>query len=121
MERNVYTWHVAIEEGLNPSEYSYFPELIPTGEIEATLDFKIWSKKVMGINCYFTAKVLGIKFQLTVYRQRETKAYMLKDDDIDFTISPVGCLYHLKIEKNLKGRIIFKDARKIRFLSSSNK
>lgn len=110
MERNVYTWHIAVEEGRNPSEYSYDPELVPVGDIEATLDFKIWSKKVMGINCYFTQKNSDVKFQLTVYRQRETKAYMLKDGGVDFTISPVGCLYHLTIEENLKGRIIFRDA-----------
>jgi hypothetical protein len=110
MERNVYTWHIAIEEGLNPGDYSYDPELVPLGEFEAILDFKIWSKKVMGINCYFTQRNSDIKFQLTVYRQLGTKEYVIKEGGIDFTISPVGCLYHLNVEENLKGRVVFQDA-----------
>ncbi len=110
MERNVYTWHIAVEKGLNPSDYTYDPDLIPLGQFEATLDFKIWSKKVMGINCYFTEKNSGVKFQLTVYRQHGTKEYVIKEGGIDFTISPVGCLYHLNVEENLKGRIVFQNA-----------
>src|SRR4051812_17243103 len=109
MDRNVLTWHIAVEEGLNPRDYPYNAEEIPVGEFEAVLDFKIWSKKVMGISCYFTQAETGKKFQLTVYRRAINETYTLKDCEIDFTQSPIGCHYYISVFINDKGRAVFKE------------
>ena len=110
MERNVMSWNVAIENGYNPSLYSYNASNIPLGEYKARLDFKIWAKKVMGISCYFVHEETGNKFQLTIYRQPATKEYTLDSGGISFDDSPVGCMYQLKVTRNDKGRIIFEKA-----------
>jgi hypothetical protein len=44
-DRNVLSWHQALEKGFNPSDYPFQMESVPLGEFPATLDFKIWAKK----------------------------------------------------------------------------
>jgi hypothetical protein len=56
---NVLTWKNALDEGHEPRLYPYAAESIPTGQLEARLDFKIWAKNTMGVSCYFTAIAAG--------------------------------------------------------------
>ena len=101
---------MAIENGYNPSEYSYDGDNVPMGEFEAILMFKIWAKNTMGISSYFIEKHTGKKFRLTVFRQPATKAYTLDSGGMSFVESPVECDYLLKVSRNNKGRVIFEKA-----------
>lgn len=104
--RNVLSWNEALEENYEPRDYSYQKEEIQIGEYPASLDFKIWSKKVNGITCYFTNQETNEKFQLTVYRNAD-REYKLIDCDIDFAECPIEDLYKIKIAENKKGNIKF--------------
>ena len=98
MENNVMSWLQGLRAGHNPSEYPFIATLVPTGQFEAKLDFKIWAKKTMGICCYFTQQSSGRKFQLTVYRRKSDERYMLDGCEIDFTTCETGISYMVSIE-----------------------
>ena len=100
------SWNIALEENYEPRDYSYHKEDIQEGEYLASLDFKIWSKKVSGITCYFTNQETNQKFQLTVYRNGD-REYKLKDCEIDFAYCPTEALYKINVGKNGKGNIKF--------------
>lgn len=104
--RNVFSWNEALKEKQEPKNYSYHKEDIQEGEYLASLDFKIWSKKVNGITCYFTNQETGEKFQLTVYRNEDTE-YKLNDCEIDIAECPTEALYKINVGKNNKGNIKF--------------
>lgn len=104
--RNVLSWNEALEENYEPRDYSYQKEDIQEGEYLASLDFKIWSKKVSGITCYFTNQETDKKFQLTVYRNGDTE-YKLKDCEIDFAECLTEALYKINVGNNNKGNIKF--------------
>lgn len=104
--RNVLSWNEALEENYEPRDYSYQKEDIQEGEYLVSLDFKIWSKKVTGITCYFTNQKTNQKFQLTVYRDKDGE-YKLKDCEIDFAECPIEALYKINVGKNNKGNIKF--------------
>ncbi|TKT84891.1 hypothetical protein [Dyadobacter frigoris] len=110
--RNVLSWHQALDKGFNPSSYPFETELVPQGEFPATLDFKIWAKKISGISCFFTRPEDQTKFQLTVYRRRSDRQYMLEscDSDIDFSTCPLNENYLIEMAVNGKGNISFKNA-----------
>jgi hypothetical protein len=110
--RNVLSWHQALDKGLNPSSYPFETALVPMGEFSAQLDFKIWAKKTMGISCFFTRPEDQTKFQLTVYRRRGNRQYMLEtcDCNIDFSTCPVSQSYLVEVAVNGKGNISFKNA-----------
>lgn len=110
MSNKVMSWNLAIENGYNPSLYTYNVTDIPVGEYEAELQFKIWSKNIMGIGCYFIQKQTGKRFKLTVFRQRATKVYTLDSGGINFVETPVNCTYLIRVSKNEKNRIIFENA-----------
>lgn len=97
MDGKVLSWAAALHSGFQPGRYSYQAAAIPTGAYEVILDAKIWAKKIMGINCYFTACQTGTKFQLTVYCQKETGLYRLRGGKLDFTVCPVGCRYVIQV------------------------
>ncbi|MEJ0103727.1 MAG: hypothetical protein WDO19_14745 [Bacteroidota bacterium] len=92
MAGNVLSWPSALRMGYEPWLYSYMAGDIPTGEFKAVLDFKIWAKKVMGINCYFTQAGTGKKFPLTVYPSATTKAYKAGSNRINFYDCPTSQL-----------------------------
>jgi hypothetical protein len=110
--RNVLSWHQALDKGFNPSSYPFETALVPLGEFSAQLDFKIWAKKTMGISCFFTRLESQTKFQLTVYRRRSDSQYMLEgcDSNIDFSTCPVNENYLVQVAVNGKGNISFKNA-----------
>ena len=91
-------------------EYPFIATLVPTGQFEAKLDFKIWARKTMGICCYFTQQRSGRKFKLTVYRRNNDERYMLDGCEIDFTTCETGILYMVSVEINGKGNIAFRNA-----------
>jgi hypothetical protein len=110
MGTNVLSWNQALRMGHQPALYPFIATLVPTGEFEAVLDFKIWAKKTMGICCYFTQTETGRKFQLTVYRRKSDEKYMLGGSEIDFTTCHTDCIYKVRVDINGKGKITFKDA-----------
>lgn len=101
MGPNVLLWNQALRMGHQPALYPFIATLVPTGEFEAVLDFKIWAKKTMGICCYFTQQSSGRKFQLTVYRRKKDERCMLDGSEIDFTTCETGASYIISVEINV--------------------
>ena len=95
MERNVLSFRAALEKGYDIRLYSYDPARIPLGEMEASLDFKTWSKRIIAINCYFTKMETGEKFVLTVYGHPKTGRYILPGSALDFGQCPIDCSYNV--------------------------
>ncbi|MBS0027106.1 hypothetical protein [Chitinophaga hostae] len=96
MESNVLAWSKALQMGLHTKEYPYSITSVPTGIVVARLDFKIWAKKIMGINGFFSQQG-GLRFQLTVFLNKQLKNYQLNRETVDFASCPVNSLYELKI------------------------
>lgn len=108
MSSNVYSFNQALENQCEPREYSYQQEDLPTGTFVATLDFKIWAKKAMAVNCYFTHKETGKKFLVSVYRRpMPLEDYLLPECDLDFRFCPIKQDYEITIEPNGKGKLRF--------------
>ena len=104
MASNVFPWKDALAKGLNPGLYSYSD--VPLGEYDAILDFKIWAKKVMAINCYFTQTDTGKKIQLTVYCN-EAGIYKPGKSEVNFANCEIGRTYRINVIANQKKRIVF--------------
>ena len=102
MERKVWSFIAAIQYGFEPRSYIYDPKQIPLGEFDAVLDFKIWSKRVMAINGYFTKVTTGEKFTLTIYCDNQFGKYMIKASPIDFSDCATGQAYRILITMNSK-------------------
>ncbi|TXJ24906.1 MAG: hypothetical protein E6Q24_15270 [Chitinophagaceae bacterium] len=109
MAGNVLSWARALQMGYEPRLYHYQPGDVPMSEVDAVLDFKVWAKKVMGINCYFTQASTGKKFQLTVYLNKGKGNYRLTNGEVDFSQCPCGVLYRLRIGI-IQDRVLFNDA-----------
>jgi hypothetical protein len=103
MPGNVLTWDQAVRQGYGMSHFSYQPADVPLGTVEAELCFKIWAQKIMGINCYFLERESQKRFVLTVYCTH--RGYCLTGSDIDFSRSPTGVSYQLKIAMGSTGKI----------------
>lgn len=110
MPGNVLSWGVALRKGYEPGLYEFTAEGVPLGLIEAVLDFKIWAKNIMGINCYFTEVATQKKFQLTVYLSNRLRLYRLASDGIDFYDCPTGRIYRIHTEHGKSGKVMFADA-----------
>jgi hypothetical protein len=67
MEGNVMSFQVAINKRFEPNLYTYDSDKIPLGAYDAVLDSKIWSNRILAINCYFTKMQTGENFVVTVY------------------------------------------------------
>ena len=105
MERNVFSFKVAIGKGYEPRLYTYDAERIPLGTLKACLDFKTWANRIIAINCYFTRVDTKEKFVLTVYCNKETSRYQLLNSTVDFSQCPTGEIYCLNLTKNDKGKV----------------
>lgn len=107
MASNVFAWKDALAKGYQPGLYSY--NEVPLGEYDAILDFKIWAKKVMAINCYFTEVLTGKKILLTVFCN-EAGVYKVGSSEINFANCDIGIVYRINVMANQKKRIVFADA-----------
>lgn len=118
MRCNVFTWNEALGKGYSPWLYGYTTGEVPTGKLDAVLDYKIWAKKLMAINCYFTQVSNGRKFQITVYYNHSSKGYYI--DGIDFSNCLNAVIYFLIISRDnigwpfLKAACFFANSRKSR-------
>lgn len=106
MERNAWSFRIAIGKGYAPRLYSYDPQQIPLGEFDAMLDFKTWSKRIIAINCYFTKTDPKEKFVVTVYCSNQTGRYEVSGSLINFSDCAISSVYRIGVSKNDKGRII---------------
>lgn len=106
MECNVYSFKTANRKGYEPNLYAYDPQQIPTGEFDAILDFKTWSKRIIAINCYFTKMNTGEKFVVTVYCNNQTGKYEVPGSPFNFSDCGVNAIYRITVCKNEKGRIL---------------
>jgi hypothetical protein len=108
MQNSVLSFRVAISKGYEPRLYTYDPAKIPMGEMDAVLDFKTWSKRIIAINCYFTKMGTGDKFVVTVYCHNKTGRYTLPGSTVDFGQCAVNCIYRVQVamkESNEKSRV----------------
>ncbi len=96
MKCNVLSFHAAKHKDLDTGLYAFKAMDVPIGTVSAVLDFKLWAKKIMAVNCYFTELVTGRKFTLTVYY--ETYGYRLGAAGIDFSTCPTGVVYVIAIQ-----------------------
>jgi hypothetical protein len=90
----------ALEAGYEPRNYSWLAGDVPVGEYEAKLDFMIWSKKQVAINCYLTAIASGQSFRLTAYRNK-AEDYMAGAIAVRFL--PFGSVLLVTVELNGSG------------------
>ena len=97
MQNSVLSFRVAISKGYEPRIYTYDPVKIPIGEMDAVLDFKTWSKRIIAINCYFTKTGTGDKFVVTVYCHNKTGRYTLPGSTVDFGQCPVNWIYKIDV------------------------
>jgi hypothetical protein len=107
MQTTVLSFYNAIAAAHEPREYTYLREAIPFGNYEVTLDFMIWSKKQVGINCYCTIRETGEKVILPVYRN-ETEDYLAGNLDLRFV--PFGVVLLATVEPRGERGVILKDA-----------
>ncbi len=99
-ETTVLGFYPALEAGYEPRNYSWLTVDVPVGEYEAKLDFMIWSKKQVAINCYLTALASGQHFRLTAYRNK-AEDYMAGGAAVRFL--PFGSVLSVTVELNGSG------------------
>lgn len=106
MERNVMSWGVAIAKGHEARLYTYDSMQIPIGEFAAVLDFKIWSKRIIAINCYFTKTDSDERFVVTVNCNNQSGRFQLPGCDVNFADCAAGIHYRIEIAGNNKEGIV---------------
>jgi hypothetical protein len=116
VERNVLSFRAALVKGHQPSQYSYDAARIPLGDIDALLDFKTWSRRIIAINAYFTNRDTCDQFVVTVYCHNKTGRYTVAGSVVDFGQCTVGGLYRVRValkEANGKRRVTLTKAEQI--------
>lgn len=108
MESNVMSWGSIVDNDIDLKGYAWQTSNIPIGSFEAVFDFKVWSKKISGINCYFTLKETGQQISLTLFRMKD-ETYRLYEGGIDFRDCPTQVPYRIETALNRKGNVCFKD------------
>lgn len=107
---NVVSWATALRNNFSPGNYTVNSSEIPQGKITAFLDCKIWAKKIMAINCYFTAICLDKKFQLTVFCDFKNGIYKLPGSQINFATCPINNEYDIDIRCGPDKRVVLINA-----------
>jgi hypothetical protein len=102
MAGNVMSFGVAVSKGFDLGLYSFDPAKIPLGVYDAVLHFKIWSKRIMAFNCYFTKMQTGEKFVLTVYCNYKNGRYNVGESLINFADCAIGIAYRISVKKITK-------------------
>lgn len=109
METTVLEFFTALEVGYEPKDYSYAREEIPLGNYHAKLDFMLWSKSGLTINCFFSLQDSGKKITLSVYKKSSRQGrYMAGDTEVRFL--PFCTELKLTVEQNEIGKPILTDA-----------
>jgi hypothetical protein len=96
-DTTVLGFYPALEAGYEPRNYSWTTEDVPVGEYKAKLDFMIWSKKQVAINCYLTTLNSGQHFRLTAYRNKADD-YMA--GGVAVRLLPFGSVLLVTVELN---------------------
>lgn len=98
----------ALEAGFDPKNYSYAKEDITPGTYSAKLDFMLWSKSGLTINCFFTLSDSGKQISLSVYRKAANQGRYLAGE-IEVRYLPFGTLLELTVEANELGKPVLSD------------
>ncbi len=107
---NVVSWAGALRNDFSPGMYTISSNEIPLGKTTAILDCKIWAKKIMAINCYFTTVCHDKKFQLTVYCNLINGTYKIPGSAINFATCPIKHEYHINIKWDVNRRVMLASA-----------
>lgn len=108
-ETTVMAFFPALEAGFEPKNYSFYKEDVPIGTYLAKLDFMLWSKTFMAINCFFTMKDSGKKISLSVYKKAgNDDLYLAGDTEIRYI--SFGTMLQLSVEANQNGKPVLRDA-----------
>lgn len=99
----------ALEAGYEPKNYSYLKEDVPLGSYLARLDFMLWSKTYMAVNCFFTLQGSGKKISLSVYKQPGEDAPFLAGET-EVRCIPFGAIMRLSVEASPSGKPLLKAA-----------
>lgn len=98
----------ALEAGFDLKNYSYAKEDITLGTYAAKLDFMLWSKSGLTINCFFTLPDSGKKISLSVYRKASHQGRYLAGE-IEVRYLEFGTLLELTVEANELGKPVLSD------------
>lgn len=108
-ETTVMEFFPALEAGYEPKNYSFYKEDVPVGSYIAKLDFMLWSKTYMAINCFFTISSSGKKISLSVYKKAgEDDLFSAGDTEVRFV--PFGTVMYLVVESNQNGKPVLTSA-----------
>ncbi len=98
----------ALEAGYEPKDYAYAKADIPIGTFAATLDFMLWSKSGLTVNCFFSLNDLGTKITLAVYRKAANQdRYMAGEIEVRYL--PFRTQVELTIASNELGKPLLVD------------
>lgn len=108
-ETTVLEFFPALEAGYQPKNYSYYKEDVPLGTYKAKLNFMLWSKTHMAVNCFFTIVGSQKKISLSVYKKPgEDGAYLAGELEVRFL--PFGSTLQLTVEANQNGKPVLIEA-----------
>lgn len=98
----------ALEAGYGPKDYVYAKADIPIGTFTATLDFVLWSKSCLTVNCFFTLLASEKKITLSVYRKAANQdRYMAGETEVRYL--PFGTQVEMTIATNELGKPLLVD------------
>ncbi|QIL42385.1 hypothetical protein G7074_25860 [Pedobacter sp. HDW13] len=103
MKTTVFELTPDLEVELEPKNYPYGKEDVPLGTYTAKLDFMLWSKSGLTINCFFTLEDSHRKISLSVYRKAANQGRYLAGE-IEVRYLPFGTLLELTVEANALGK-----------------
>jgi len=108
METTVLELTPELEVVLEPKNYPYGKGEVPLGTYTAKLDFMLWSKSGVTINCFFTLPDSHKKISLSVYRKATNQGRYLAGE-IEVRYLPFGTLLELTVEANELGKPVLTD------------
>jgi len=103
METTVLELTPELEMELEPKNYPYGKGDVPQGTYTAKLEFMLWSKSGLTINCFFTLLDSHKKISLSVYRKAANQGRYLAGD-VQVRYLPFGTLLELTVEENELGK-----------------
>ncbi|WP_316827851.1 hypothetical protein [Pedobacter miscanthi] len=108
METTVLELTPELEITLEPKNYPYGIGDVPLGTYAAKLDFMLWSKSGLTINCFFSLPDSHQKISLSVYRKAVNQGrYLAGETEVRYL--PFGILLELTVEANELGKPVLTD------------